>query len=248
MWTLVNREVSRFLRVWTQTIIPPIITSTLFIVIFGFSLGARINSVNGVSYLEFIIPGLLMMGVIMSAYTNNTSSIYISKFQGNIQELLVSPLSYWQIIAAFTFAATLRAFMVGGGILLVSLLVADISISSIPVLIYFITMVSLLFSSAGIITALWATSFDRMNVFSTFLITPLIYLGGVFYSIKMLPPFWQSVAKFNPILYFVDGFRFGFLGTSDIHLGLSMLIVFILTTFFLWLCVYMFKIGYRLRT
>jgi len=247
MWALAQRETSRFLRVWQQTIVPPIITSTLFIVIFGFSLGSRIKDVGGVGYLEFIIPGLLMMGVIMSAYMNTSSSLFISKFQKNIQEMLVSPLSYWQIIAALTMAAVLRAVLVGLGILAVSYLFADVVVGNIFILLFFIIFVSIIFAFAGIATALWATSFDKMNVFATFFITPLTYLGGVFFSVSMLPPMWQTVAKFNPILYMVDGFRYAFIGTSDLNLWYSVGLVLFLVVVFGWLVTYLFKIGYRLR-
>jgi len=246
--TLTERECRRFLRVWQQTIIPPIITSLLFILIFGYSLGSRISSIGEVSYLEFILPGLLMMGVIMSAYMNTLSSLYISKFQGSVQELLIAPLSYWEIISALTIAALLRAVTVGISILGVSLLFTTIAIHSILILIYFVLGVSLLFAFAGIATGLWANSFDQMNVFATFLITPLTYLGGVFYSISMLPSFWQTVAQFNPILYMVDGFRYGFLGQSDIPLWVSMLLVFVLALFFFVLCVQLLKKGYKLRS
>lgn len=248
LWTLTEREVSRFLRVWSQTIIPPMITSILFILIFGYSLGSKITQVAGVSYLEFILPGLLMMGVIMSAYANTSSSLFISKFQGNVQEFLVAPLSYWQIIAALTLAGVLRGLLVGLGILTVGLLFAHITLFNISILIYFLLMVSLLFSFAGIATALWATNFDRMTVFATFLITPLTYLGGVFYSIKMLPPLWQTVARFNPVLYMVDGFRYAFIGVADIPVWESALLVLVLTLFFFILCVEMFRKGYKLRT
>lgn len=246
--TLTERECRRFLRVWQQTIIPPIITSLLFILIFGYSLGSRITDISGISYLEFIIPGLLMMGVIMSAYMNTASSLYISKFQGSVQELLVAPLSYWEIIASLTAAGILRGILVGSSILVVSLLFTNIHIYSVFVLMYFMIMVSLLFSFAGIATGLWANNFDQMNIFSTFVITPLTYLGGVFYSIHMLPLVWQHIAKFNPILYMVDGFRYGFLGTSDIPLWISMLLVLVLAVIFLVWCIYLFKKGYKLRT
>ncbi len=247
-FTLTEREVSRFLRVWQQTLIPPMITSVLFILIFGYSLGSRISAVAGVSYIGFIIPGLLMMGVIMSAYSNTSTSLYIAKFQGSVQELLVAPLSYWQIIFALTIAGVLRAVLVGTGILAVSLLFTSIVVHNFVVLLYFIIMVSLLFSFAGIATALWATNFDQMNVFTTFLITPLTYLGGVFYSIRMLPSFWGTIARFNPILYMVDGFRYGFIGITDVPLWHSIIIVFILSLLFFLLCVWMFKKGYKLRT
>ncbi len=246
--TLTERECRRFLRVWQQTIIPPVITSLLFILIFGYSLGSRISSIGGVSYLEFIIPGLLMMGVIMSAYMNTVSSLYISKFQGSVQEVLIAPLSYWEIIFAMTIAAVLRALAVGASILIVSLLFTGFPTHNFLVLAYFIIMVSLLFSFAGIATGLWASNFDQMNIFSTFVITPLTYLGGVFYSIHMLPAFWQTIARFNPILYMVDGFRYGFIGRSDVSLWISMLLVFVLACFFFVLCVQLFKKGYKLRT
>lgn len=246
--TLIKREINRFLRIWTQTLIPPMLTSTLFILIFGYSLGSRISEVGGVSYLEFILPGLLMMGVIMSAYAATSFSLFIQKFHGSIQELLVAPIAYWQIIAGFTISAMLRSLLVGLGILLVSLLFTSVQIYNIFILLAFILLVSMLFSFAGIATALWANNFDQMSIFSTFLITPLTYLGGVFYSINMLPSFWAKIARFNPILYMVDGFRYGFIGVSDIPVIYSFAIVLALTGIFFTICVYMFKTGYKLRT
>ncbi len=246
--SLTRREVSRFMRVWSQTLVPPIITSVLFILIFGYSLEERIGSIAGVSYLEFILPGLLMMGVLMSAYTNTSSSLYISKFQKNIQEVLVAPLAYWEIIAGLTVAAVLRGFLVGTGILLVGILFTSLKIVHFWVIVYFLFFVALIFAFAGIITALWATSFDKMNVFAVFLITPLTYLGGVFYSIEMLPGIWQKVALFNPILYMVDGFRYGFLGVGDVSLGFSAFLVLALATVFFVICMWLFKIGYGLRS
>ena len=246
--TLIKKETHRFLRIWTQTLIPPMLTSSLFILIFGYSLGSRISEIAGVSYLEFILPGLLMMGVIMSAYAGTSFSLFIQKFHGSIQELLVAPIAYWQIIAGFTISAMLRSLLVGLGILLVSLLFASVNIYNILILLSFILLVSMLFSFAGIATALWADDFDQVSVFSTFLITPLTYLGGVFYSINMLPPFWRSLARFNPILYMVDGFRYGFIGVSDVPVIYSFAVVFVLTVVFFIICVNMFRTGYKLRT
>ncbi len=246
--TLIEREVRRFLRVWQQTLIPPVITSVLFILIFGYSLSSRITPVAGISYLQFIIPGLVMMGMIMSAYNNSSSSLYISKFQGNIQEYLVAPVSYWQIILALTIAAVLRAMIVGISILAVSYWFVPFSIHHLPILLYFMLMASLLFAFAGIATGLWASNWDNVNVFSTFIITPLTYLGGIFYSISSLPSFWSGVARFNPILYMVDGFRYGLIGVADVSLVFSMVLVFILTLFFFLLCVQWFRKGYKLRT
>ncbi|HIJ10724.1 TPA: ABC transporter permease [Candidatus Woesearchaeota archaeon] len=246
--TLTRREISRVLRIWTQSLIPPILTSSLFIVIFGYSLGSRITDIAGVSYLEFIVPGLLMMGVIMSAYAATSFSLYLQKFQGSVQELLVAPISYWEIIAGLTIGALVRALLVGVGILVVSLFFTNLTVYSYGILLFFIVMTSLLFAFAGIVTALWAKNFDQMSVFSTFLITPLTYLGGVFYSIQMLPPLWQTVAQFNPVLYMVDGFRYGFLGFSDIPLMYSVGIITGLTLIFFVLCVHLFKKGYNLRS
>ena len=246
--TLTLRDIKRFLRIWTQSLIPPMLTSVLFILIFGLSLGSRISAIEGVSYINFILPGLLMMGVIMSAYMASSFSLFIQKFQGSIQELLVSPIAYWQIIAGITVAAMIRSFMVALGILIVSILFASVTIFNIWVLLIFIILVSMLFAFAGIATALWANNFDQMSIFSTFLITPLTYLGGVFYSIHMLPPFWATLAKFNPILYMIDGFRYGFLGISDVPVIYSFLVVFGLTLVFFIICVRMFKTGYKLRT
>ena len=248
IWTIIQREVWRVLRIWTQSLIPPIITSTLFISIFGYSLGSQISTVAGIPYIEFIIPGLLMMGVIMSAYMAASFSLFIQKFHGSIQELLVAPISYWQIIIGITVGAVIRSLLVGIGILLVSLLFTTISVFNLFILLYFIIFVSLLFAFAGIVTALWADNFDQMNIFSTFVITPLTYLGGVFYSIHILPPFWQMLAKFNPFLYMVDGFRYGFLGVSDIPIFYSSVLVLLLTVFFFLVCVWMFRSGWKLRT
>lgn len=246
--TLTIRDIKRFLRIWTQSLIPPMLTSILFILIFGYSLGSRISEIEGVSYLNFILPGLLIMGVIMSAYMASSFALFIQKFQRSIEELLVAPIAYWQIIAGTTIAAMLRSFIVGLGILVVSLLLTTITIHNIWILLTFIILVSMLFSFAGIATALWANNFDQMNIFSTFLITPLTYLGGVFYSINMLPPFWAAAARFNPILYMIDGFRYGFIGVSDIPVIYSLAVVFSLTLIFFVMCVWMFKTGYKLRT
>ena len=248
LWTVSRREITRFMRIWTQSLVPPILTSSLFVLIFGYSLGSRITEVAGVSYLEFIIPGLLMMGVITSAYAATSFSLFIQKFHNSIQELLVAPMSYWQIIAGLTISGMLRSLIVGIGILIISLIFTSITIHNLFIIILFIFLVAMLFSFAGIATALWATNFDNMSLFSTFLITPLTYLGGVFYSIRMLPLIWQKVAKFNPILYMVDGFRYGFLGTSDIPIIYSIFILLALTIFFFFLCVWMFRTGYKLRS
>ncbi len=245
---LTRRELDRVFRIWSQTIVPPVLTSVLFIVVFGYSLGSRIQSISGFSYIEFILPGLIMMSIILSTYNNTSGSVYLSKFQGNIQEWLVSPLSYAEIIAALTIGALARGLITGVLITLIALLFSTLSMHSVLWLLFFALMTSLLFSFAGIITGLWATSFDKMLVFVTFLITPLTYLGGVFYSAGMLPPMWQSLSKLNPIFYMVDGFRYSFLGMSDVPVAASALILLFLTLLFFILCVHLFRTGYKLRT
>ncbi len=248
LWTLVRRETVRVLRIWTQSIIPPILTSSLFIVIFGAAIGSHVPTVGGVSYLSFIVPGLLMMGIIMSSYAATSFSLFIQKFHGSIQELLVSPISYWQIIWGLTMGAVVRALLVAIGIVVVSAILTPMSVAHVGALIFFALMTTLLFAFAGIVTALWANNFDQMNVFLTFVITPLTYLGGIFYSIGSLPEPWRTVASFNPIVYIIDGFRYGFLGTSDISIWYSVLIVSVLTVGFFLLSVHLFRKGYKIRS
>ncbi|MBI2572404.1 ABC transporter permease [Candidatus Woesearchaeota archaeon] len=247
-WTLVRKEVVRVLRIWTQSVIPPILTSSLFIVIFGTAVGSHMPPIHGVPYLSFIVPGLLMMGVIMSAYMATSFSLFIQKFHGSIQELLLSPISYWQIIGGLTIGALFRALLVGLGIGIVGLLLTPITIHSVFVLLFFMIMTSLLFAFAGIVTALWANNFDQMNVFSTFVITPLTYLGGIFFTVGTLGQPWQTLMKLNPILYIVDGFRYGFLGASDIPLVYSMLVTTVLALGFFVVSVYLFRKGYKIRS
>ncbi|MBS3169749.1 ABC transporter permease [Candidatus Woesearchaeota archaeon] len=247
-WTLTRKEVNRVIRIWTQTLVPSIFTSSLFILIFGYSLGSKISNINGVTYLEFILPGLVMMGVIMSAYTATSFSLYLQRFHRGIEELLLAPMSYWEIIGGLTLGALVRALIVGFGIIIVGLFLTPIGIFDVWIITFFAIVTSLLFAFAGIVTALWANNFDQMNVFSTFLITPLTYLGGIFYSINMLPQPWNIIAAFNPIMYMVDGFRYGFLGFSDVPLVHSILVVSGLAIFFFLLCIHLFRKGYNLRS
>lgn len=245
---MTEREIARMFRVWTQSIVPPIITSLLFLLIFGHALGDRLSPSPELSYLQFIIPGLVMMGIMTSSYANTSFSLFISRFHEMTQEWLSAPIPYWQIVAALTIGGVIRGLVVGAGILLASLFFGSVPLANIGVILYFSLMASLLFSFAGIITALWAKNFDRLNVFATFIITPLTYLGGVFYSLSMLPKEWASAARWNPMFLMVDGFRYGFFGRSDVVLWISMLLVFVLTFLFGIWCVYLFRKGYGLRT
>ncbi|RME77319.1 ABC transporter permease [Candidatus Woesearchaeota archaeon] len=247
LFTLIRREVHRSLRLYKQTILPPMLTATLYILIFGFSVGSRIGEMGGFSYLQFILPGLIMMGVITSSYMSVVSSLFLSKFQGNIQEILVSPMSYLEMVLGYISGGVARGLIVGLGITLVSAIFANIPVVNPLVSISFAFIISILFSSLGYITALWAKNFDQMGMFSTFLITPLIYVGGVFYSIDLLPPLFQSLSKINPILYMVNGFRYGFLGVSDVNILFSSALIIILAFLSILLCINLTKKGWNLR-
>ncbi|MGJ8681018.1 ABC transporter permease [Paraglaciecola sp.] len=226
--TIWRKECQRFLRIWVQTLIPPAITMSLYFVIFGNLIGNRIGTMGGFSYMEFIVPGLIMMAVITNSYANVSSSFYSAKFQRNIEELLVAPVSNWIIIAGFVGGGVARALIIGVIVTCVSLFFVDIQIYSLGMIIITLLLTAILFATAGLINAIFANSFDDVSIIPTFVLTPLTYLGGVFYSLSLLPEFWQHVSKINPIVYMVNGFRYGFLGVSDInhYISLGLLVAF----------------------
>lgn len=223
--TLLIREVLRFSRIWIQTILPPVITTALYFIIFGNLIGPKIGQMEGHNYIDFIVPGLIMMTVITNSYANVVSSFYGSKFQGNIAEMLVSPTPNWIILAGFISGGVARGMAVGIAVTLVSLFFSNLSIQHLFVMISIGLLTSMLFSLAGLINGVYARSFDDISIVPTFVLTPLTYLGGVFYSISMLPLFWQKVSLLNPVLYMVNGFRYGILGFADIPLWVSYLII-----------------------
>lgn len=225
--TIARKETRRFLRIWKQTLLPSVITMTLYYVIFGTFIGSQINDVHGFSYIQFIVPGLIMMAVITNAFSNVASSFYGEKFQKSLEEMLTSPMPRWVIIAGFLTGGVLRGLMVGILVLLVSLFFTQLQIASPFFVFFFIILTSILFSLAGLINAVYARSFDDVSIIPTFVLTPLTYLGGVFYSIDLLPPIWQTVSLFNPILYLVNGFRYGFLGVSDVPVLTSSLVLIV---------------------
>lgn len=229
-WTILTKEVLRFSRIWVQTILPSVITTTLYFVIFGRLIGDRIGSMDGLPYLDFIVPGLVLMAVITNAYANVVSSFYSSKFSRYVEELLVSPAPEWVILAGYVMGGVARGLAVGGSVLLVAWVFTSIEIHSIAVTLLVFAMTAVLFSLGGFINAVYANSFDDISIIPTFVLTPLTYLGGVFYSIELLPPFWQAISLANPVLYMVNGFRYGLHGVSDIPLGLAfgIILVFIL--------------------
>ena len=245
--TLVWREIYRFFSVFTQTIIPPVVSSFLYIFIFGFSLGQRIESIQGQPYLVFLVPGLVMMYVIEGAYSNTSSSLFISRWANNIEELLVTPLSYFEMVFAILIGGLARSLVVATGVYLVSLFFVQFPIAHPGTVIYFVILVSLSFSSVGMIVALFAEEFEHLSICSTFVITPLIFFGGVFHSIEMVPRAIRWLTAFNPMFYMINGLRYGMLGSSDAPILFSSVIVFIIFIALFSTTVYLFKIGFKLR-
>ncbi|MEM0910740.1 MAG: ABC transporter permease [Pseudomonadota bacterium] len=232
--TIWIKECTRFLRIWVQTLVPPAITMTLYFIIFGSLIGQRIGTMDGFSYMEFIVPGLIMMSIITNSYSNVSSSFFSAKFQRNIEELLVSPVPTWVILLGFIGGGVARAVLIGIIVTIVSLFFVDVNIHSFVVIVLTLLLTSTLFATAGLINGVFAKTFDDISVVPTFVLTPLTYLGGVFYSLSLLPEFWQLVSALNPIVYMVNGFRYGFLGASDISYitALSLLVVFNAVLFF----------------
>ena len=214
--TLAGRESRRVIRIWKQTLVPPIITTTLYFLIFGKLIGGRIGEMNGVSYMQFIAPGLVMMTAITASYVNTASSFFLSKFTRTYEELLVSPLSSHDIIWGYIIGSMTRGGLAGILVMLVSLCFVSFDIHSWAMILLTLMMTTIAFALGGFINAIYAKTFDDVGIIPTFVLTPLTYLGGVFYSISLLPEFWQTVSKFNPIVYMVNGFRYGFLGVSDV--------------------------------
>ncbi|WP_028471369.1 ABC transporter permease [Neptunomonas japonica] len=223
--TIVRKEIRRFTRIWAQTLLPPAITMTLYFIIFGNLIGSRIGEMGGFNYMEFIVPGLIMMSVITNSYGNVVSSFFSTKFQRNIEELLVSPTPNWVILSGYVLGGVARGLAVGFIVTLLSLFFTKLQIHSFGVTIATVLMTSILFSLGGFINAVFANSFDDISIIPTFILTPLTYLGGVFYSIQLLPEFWQGVSQLNPILYMVNTFRYGILGVSDINVGFAFAVI-----------------------
>ncbi|MCU7808866.1 MAG: ABC transporter permease [Candidatus Thiodiazotropha sp. (ex Semelilucina semeliformis)] len=227
--TIVTKEILRFMRIWVQTILPPAITTTLYFVIFGKLIGERIGEMEGYSYIDFIVPGLILMAVIQNSYANVVSSFFSTKLQHYIEELLIAPVPNWVILSGYVVGGVTRGTLVGVVVTIISLFFTDLQINSYSITLLVFVLTSILFALAGFINAVYAQSFDDISIVPTFVLTPLTYLGGVFYSISLLPSFWQDVSLINPILYMVNAFRFGILGVSDIDLvvALGIILVFI---------------------
>ena len=222
--TIVTKEIFRFIRIWPQTLLPPAITTALYFLIFGKLIGNRIGMVNGASYMDYIVPGIILMSVISHSYANVVSSFYSTKFQRNIEELLVAPVPNWVILAGYVTGGIIRGLLVGLVVSLISLLFAEVVVNNLLITLSVAFLTATLFALAGFINAVLAESFDDISIIPNFVLTPLSYLGGVFYSVDMLPGIWQTVSKGNPILYMVNAFRYGLIGISDVNIQLAYLI------------------------
>ncbi len=227
-YTMVRKDVVRMFRIWIQTFLPPVMTSVLYFLIFGTVLGSRIGEIQGVPYMTFVVPGLVMLAIVTSAYANTSFTFFSSKFFArSIDEILVSPTPPWVMIAGFIGGGMVRGLLVGTLVLLVSVLFTGLhlSVHSLLVILLFAVLTCLVFSLAGLVNGIYAKSIDGINIVPTFVLTPLTYLGGIFYSIHALPDWWKTITYINPLFYLVNGFRFGFLGFSDVPLSFSLLIL-----------------------
>ena len=225
--TIVIKEVSRFTRIWVQTILPPAVSMTLYFVVFGNLIGTRIGVMEGFSYVEYIAPGIIMMAIMNSSYANVVSSFFSAKFQRHIEEMLVAPIPNIVILLGYITGGIARGILVGIVVTCVAMFFTQLYIHNVLIVILVVIMTSTLFSLGGLINGIFAKKFDDVSIIPTFVLTPLIYLGGVFYSINLLPQFWQTVSRFNPILYMVNAFRHGLLGVSDIDITTAFIIIMI---------------------
>lgn len=246
-WTLLVRETGRFLVLWKQTVLPPFLTSVLYILIFGYSLGSRIQEIHGFPYTEFILPGLAMMGIMNAAYSNSSSSLFMAKREYYLNDILIAPISYWETVLAFMVGAMVRGILVGVVILATGLVLADLPWAHGAYVVAFVLLVSAFLSCLGLLMGIWAQSWDNIMLMVNFFITPLVFLGGVFYSIDMLPGFWKTLSHFNPLFYMINGIRYGVLGVEDASPLFSLLLTAVLTAISFAVTVRLFKIGYRLK-
>lgn len=246
--TIVRKEITRILRIWGQTIVPPAITMTLYFIIFGELIGRRIGEMGGFSYMQYIVPGLVIMSVITNSYGNMVSSFFGAKFGKHIEELLISPLPNWIILAGYVTGALTRGLMVGVVVMGVSLFFTPIEVQHPLVMFSVLLLTAIVFSLAGMINAIFGQKFDDIAIIPTFVLAPLTYLGGVFYSISLLPDFWQKVSVINPILYMVNGFRYGMLGVSDVSLVTTYSVILIAGIILFAWCMILLHRGTGLRT
>ena len=246
--TIVIKEFLRFIRIWKQTVLPPMITTGLYFIIFGNLIGERIGDMDGYRYIDFIVPGLILMAVITQSYANTVSSFFMAKFQRNIEEMMVSPTPNYIIILGYTGGGIARGLVVGIAVTGVSMLFTRLNIHNLAVLVSIVILTATLFSLAGIINAVYAKTFDDISIIPTFILTPLTYLGGIFYSISLLPEIWQTLSLGNPILYMINAFRYGFIGVSDIRLAISYSIIMVFIALLYTFCLRLLNRGVGIRS
>ncbi len=247
-YTIVRKEIIRMMRIWSQTFLPSVVTMSLYYIVFGSFIGSQIAPIGGFSYIQFIVPGLVMMAVITNSYSNVVSAFFGAKFQRNLEELMISPTPNWVVVLGFVSGGVFRGLIIGVLVLLTSLFFTHLTIFSLPILLTAVILTSILFSLAGLLNGMFAKTFDGVSIVPVFVLTPLTYLGGVFYSINRLPPLWQHVSLFNPILYMVNAFRYGFLGVSDVSISMSFSLLIGLTALLGGIILYLFKTGAGLKS
>jgi len=247
LMTLLRKEVRRYLRIWTQTLLPSAITMSLYFVIFGSLIGSRIGEMGGFTYMQFVVPGLIMMAIVTNSYSNVVSSFFGSKFNHSVEELLVSPTPNYIILMGYVIGGVSRGLLVAVIVTSVSLFFTDLQIHSYLIVVTIVLMTSVLFALAGFINAVYANSFDDISIIPTFVLTPLIYLGGVFYSMDLLPDFWAGVSKLNPLVYVVNAFRYGVLGVSDVSLSFALGMITFFTLIAFSYSMHLLNSGTRLR-
>lgn len=246
--TLLFKEIRRFMRIWVQTVLPAAISTGLYFVIFGKMIGSQLANISGYSYMDYIVPGIILMAVINNSYSNVVSSFYSARFQHHVEEMLVSPMPNYLILLGFVSGGVLRGLIVGVAVMLVSLIFTDPMSFNIAITLAVVVLTAILFSLAGFLNALFANSFDDISIIPTFVLTPLTYLGGIFYSIKMLPDFWQHVSRLNPIMYMINAMRYGMLGVSDIDVRYALLIIVLFVCSLFAFSLYLLNRGVGIRT
>ena len=247
VWAIYRYEMTRFFRTLMQSFISPVISTSLYFVVFGTAIGSRIQEVEGVSYGAFIVPGLVMLSVITQSISNASFGIYFPKFIGSIYELLSAPITFVEIVLGYVGAAATKALFIGFLILLTSTFFVDISIAHPLAMVAFLVLTCLSFALMGFILGIWAKSFEQLQLVPLMIVTPLVFLGGSFYSISMLPPVWQTISLFNPVVYLISGFRWSFFGTADVPVGISLLAVAAFIGIFMIVIWWIFKTGWRIR-
>jgi ABC-2 type transport system permease protein len=240
-------EMARMMRTVVQSIVAPVLSTSLYFVIFGAAIGSRINEIDGVSYGAFIVPGLIMLSIMTESISNSSFAIYFPKFSGTIFELLSAPVSYVEVVLGYVGAATTKSVIIGSIILATASFFVDINIAHPLLMLLFLVLISVSFSLFGFILGVWADGWEKLTIVPILVIMPLTFLGGTFYSISMLPPAWQTVSLFNPIVYLISGFRWSFYENSDVAVGLSLAMVFAFLGTCLGVVWWIFKTGYRLR-